>query len=97
MFEYDPRTGELFNADRAKAAELALDQFGLLMFGGRSFAMLAKDGTSKDSDAYCAVLDLVTNLGHLCDRYGWDFPNLLTNAIRNHADEVSIEKMAGEG
>ena len=93
---YDKRTGELWNSTRADDTIPALDAFCDESYGRRSFATLISHGTDVDSDAYTAVQDLINNLLHLADRYGWPIVDILEAAKASHDYEVEIERTAGD-
>ncbi len=59
------------NAERAECAEKALV----------TFAAAAND---RSEDTESLVKDLVTDLGHYCDREGLDFEDIVRSAINTH-------------
>jgi hypothetical protein len=87
----NPKTGETFNVVRAAWTVPALDQFGMLTYGGRTFGMLVQQGTEEGSDASTCVQDLITNLMHLCDLHGWDAHGVVRWAINNYDEEFALE------
>ena len=76
-FKFDPDkmsdTGTLPNGKRATAAAQSINHHELAT------------GARKDTDFFhltehCQATDLVANIGHLCDREGWDFETVLHSA-----------------
>jgi hypothetical protein len=94
--KYDTRTGELFNADRAKSAAVALENFCLIMFGGRTFEMLMQEEATEDGDARSAAGDLICNILHLANLNGWDAKEMMRASFACYEDELHIEATAGE-
>jgi len=76
-FKFDPdKVRELntpSNGSRAKAAARALNLHEIAI-GDR------KEEETFHLSEHCQATDLVANLGHLCDREGWDFETVLRSA-----------------
>ena len=68
---FERETGEPTNAERAHRVALTLS---LYKRGG-----LKEGGTADDE----TVVDLVTDLCHLCDRQKWNAADLITTAMRH--------------
>jgi len=91
--DYDERTGELWNSTRADGTIPALNAFCDESYGRRSFETLIERDQANDSDACAALGDLITNLLHLADRYGWPIDDILEAAKFNHDYEVETERL----
>ena len=84
---------ETNNADRAAWAEEAVNGFGFDVFHGRLFTDVVKEQPEEGDDAYCMVLDLISNLYHLAHKQGWNIQRIASTAYDVFVDECdSIEE-----
>jgi hypothetical protein len=68
------------NQKRAEAAFVAVKKHAWYIDGITGFNI-------KSEDYECAIIDLLTNLRHLCDRDGFDYDRLDNIACHHHFEE----------
>jgi len=85
----DPTADQgISNGDRAAWAEVAL-----LAFARRTGMLKDQDkmGNIEGEDPFLILADLLTDLGHWCDRNGVDFPSALAHAAWHYHAETGGE------